>query len=374
MIVNRKGHSNLRLQEKSLDAWLLASALGLVLIGLIVIYDASIVTAFRDFNDKFHFLKNQLAWAVLGTVALSFFSFIDYHKLIKFGAHALAASFFFLLLVLIPHIGTEILGAKRWINIGVFTFQPSEFAKLAVVFYATFIMSKFHNFKMRLVDTLVVYFLPIFIITGLVVIQPDLGTALIFFSLTIVIYFLGEAPFWHFLLAIPIIIVGAVIAILKEPYRIERIKAFMDPSYDPLGASYQINQIIIALSSGGFLGVGAGASRSKFEFIPEVHSDAIFAVIVEEVGFLGGLTLIALFVFLLTRAIKIAKEAPDYEGKILACGIVGLIGMQIVLNLSAIVALVPLTGIPLPFISYGGSSLFVTLISIGILLNIKKQS
>jgi cell division protein FtsW len=373
-MINRIEHSNLRSQEKSLDVWLLVSALALVLIGLIVIYDASIVTAFRDFNDKFHYLKNQLVWAVLGTVALSLFSFFDYHKLIKFGAHTLAGSLLFLLLVLIPHIGTEILGAKRWINIEGFTFQPSEFAKLAVVFYATFIMSKFHNFKMRLVDTLVVYFLPILIITGLVVIQPDLGTALIFFGLTVVIYFLGNAPFWHFLLAIPVIVLGAIAAVIKEPYRIERIKAFMDPAYDPLGASYQINQIIIALSSGGLLGVGAGASRSKFEFIPEIHSDAIFAVIVEEVGFLGGLTLIALFVFLLTRAIKIAKEAPDYEGKILAGGIVGLIGMQIVLNLSAIVALVPLTGIPLPFISYGGSSLFVTLISIGILLNIKKQS
>lgn len=354
--------------------WLLASTFSLVVIGLIVIYDASIVTAFRDFHDKFHFLKNQLVWAILGTIALSFFSFFDYHKLIKFGSYILALSLFFLLLVLVPHIGTEILGARRWINIGGFTFQPSEFAKLAVVFYATFIMSKFHNFKIRLLDTIIVYFLPILIVTGLVVIQPDLGTALIFFALTVVIYFLGEAPFWHFLLAIPVILLGSILAIIKEPYRVERIKAFMDPSYDPLGASYQINQIIIALSSGGLLGVGPGASRSKFEFIPEVHSDAIFAVIVEEVGFLGGLVLVALFVFFLTRAIKIAKDAPDYEGRILAGGIVALIAVQIILNLSAIVALVPLTGIPLPFISYGGSSLFVTLIAVGILLNIKKQS
>lgn len=369
-----RNRSTLRSQEKAFDMWLLVSALALVVIGLIVIYDASIVTAFRDFHDKFHFLKNQLIWAALGAVALSVFSFVDYHKLIKFGGYILAGSLFFLLLVLVPHVGTEILGARRWINVGGFTFQPSEFAKLAVVFYATFIMSKFHNFKMRLVDTLVVYFLPILIITGLVMIQPDLGTALIFFALTVTIYFLGNAPFWHFLLAIPIILLVSVIAIIKEPYRIERIKAFMDPNYDPLGASYQINQIIIALSSGGFFGVGAGASRSKFEFIPEVHSDAIFAVIVEEVGFLGSLVLVALFVFFLTRAIKIARDAPDYEGKILAGGIVGLIAMQIILNLSAIVALVPLTGIPLPFISYGGSSLFVTLISIGILLNIKKQS
>ncbi len=367
-------HSLLRSQQKSFDVWLLVSALALVVIGLIVIYDASIVTAFRDFNDKFHFLKNQLVWAVLGGVALTVFSFVDYHRLIKFGGYILAVSLFFLLLVLVPQIGTEILGARRWINVGSFTFQPSEFAKLAVVFYATFIMSKFHNFKIRLMDTLIVYFAPILLITGLVVIEPDLGTALIFLALTVTVYFLGNAPFWHFLLAVPVIILGTIVAVIKEPYRVERIKAFMDPGYDPLGASYQINQIIIALSAGGLFGVGPGASRSKFEFIPEVHSDAIFAVIVEEVGFLGSLVLIALFVFLTTRAIKIARDAPDYEGKILASGIVGLISMQIILNLSAIVALVPLTGIPLPFISYGGSSLFVTLISIGILLNIKKQS
>ncbi len=367
-------HSGLRSQSKPFDIWLLVSTFALVVIGLIVIYDASIVTAFRDFHDKFHFLKNQSVWAVLGAIALCVFSFIDYHKLVKYGTYILSGSLFFLLLVLVPHIGAEILGARRWINIGSFTFQPSEFAKLAVVFYATYIMSKFHNFKIKIVDTLIVYFLPILITTGLVVIQPDLGTALIFFALTVVIYFLADAPFWHFLLAVPIIIIGSILAIIKEPYRVERIKAFMDPTYDPLGASYQINQIIIALSSGGLLGVGLGASRSKFEFIPEVHSDAIFAVIVEEVGFLGALILIALFIFFLTRAIKIAKDSADYEGKILASGIVTLIAMQIILNLSAIVALVPLTGIPLPFISYGGSSLFVTLISVGILLNIKKQS
>lgn len=364
----------LKSQHKSFDIWLLISALALVLIGLLVIYDASVVAAFRDFHDKYHYLKNQMVWAVLGVVALSIFSFVDYHKLIKFGSYLIALSLLFLLLVLVPHIGTEILGARRWINIGSFTFQPSEFAKLAVVFYATFIMTKFHDYKMRLMDTLIVYFLPILIITGLVAIQPDLGTALIFFALTVIVYFLGNAPFWHFLLAVPLIIATAAVAIIKEPYRVERIKAFLDPNYDPLGASYQINQIIIALSSGGLLGVGPGASRSKFEFIPEVHSDAIFAVIVEEVGFLGGLVLVGLFAFLITRAIKVARNAPDYEGKILAGGIVGLISMQIILNLSAIVALVPLTGIPLPFISYGGSSLFVTLISIGILLNIQKQS
>jgi cell division protein FtsW len=154
----------------------------------------------------------------------------------------------------------------------------------------------------------------------------------------------------------------------------ERIKSFMDPNYDPQGASYQIYQIIVALSAGGFLGVGLGGSRSKFEFIPEVHNDAIFAVIVEELGFLGAIILIFVFLLLLNRALIIARNAPDFTGRVLASGLLGLIAIQSLFNLASVVALVPLTGIPLPFISYGGSSLFVTMIAVGILLNIKKQS
>ncbi|MEK7581108.1 MAG: putative lipid II flippase FtsW [Patescibacteria group bacterium] len=364
----------LRSQKKTFDYWLIGVTALLVLIGLIVIYDASVVAAYRDFNDKFHYIKNQLIWTALGAISLTFFSFFNYHRLLKFSSYFLGLSVFFLILVLIPHVGTQVLGARRWINIGSFNFQPSEFAKLAVVFYATFIIDKFENYKMTLLDIFIVYFLPILITTTLVIIQPDLGTALIFFAITIIIYFIGNAPIWHFLLTVPFAIVSALVAIATHPYRIDRIKAFLDPNFDPQGASYQINQIIIALASGGLLGVGIGASRGKFEFIPEVHSDAIFAVLVEELGFLGAFILVGLFLFLITRAINIARNAPDYQGKVLASGIVALIAVQTLFNLAAIVALVPLTGIPLPFISYGGSSLFVTLSAIGILLNIKKQS
>ena len=364
----------LKSQKSGVDFWLLLVSLVLVVIGLIVIYDASVVTAFQNFNDKFHFIKNQLVWAVFGTISLGFFSFFDYHKLLKLSRYFLIGSVVTLILVLIPHVGAQVLGARRWINIGGLTFQPSEFAKLALVFYATDIISKFQNYKMRIRDTVLVYFLPILIVTGLVIIEPDLGTALVFLAAIVVIYFIAQAPILHFFLAIPAVALAAVISLFTHPYRLERIKAYLDPAYDPQGASYQINQIIIALSSGGLLGVGPGSARSKFEFIPEVQSDAIFAVITEEVGFLGAVLLILLFMFLVTRIIKIAKNAPDFEGMVLAGGIAGLLAMQIILNLSAIVALIPLTGIPLPFISYGGSSLFITLSAIGIVTNIKKQS
>ncbi len=373
--MNREIHSTrLKTQNKKSDYWLLAATLTLLLTGLVVIYDASVVTAFRDFGNKYYFVKNQAIWAVLGLTSLTFFSFLDYHRLLKYSRYFLIASIVALVMVLIPHIGTQVLGARRWINIGSFTFQPSEFAKLAVVFYATYIIAKFQNYKMNIFDTFIVYFLPILIVTALVVVQPDLGTALIFFAIIVAIYFIGNAPIWHFLLTIPLVVLASIVALFTHPYRLERIKAFMDPTYDPQGASYQINQIIIALSSGGMFGVGVGSSRSKFEFIPEVHSDAIFAVVAEELGFVGAILLIALFIFLITRAIKIAKEAADYEGKVLAAGLSGLLAVQILLNLAAIVALIPLTGIPLPFISYGGSSLFISLTTIGMLTNIKRQS
>lgn len=364
----------LKSQKSPVDYGLILTCAVLVIIGLIAIYDASVVAAFQDFGDKFHYIKNQLAWATLGSFSLAFFSFFDYHKLIKLAAPLLAASIILLLLVLIPHVGTEALGARRWITILSFNFQPSEFAKLAIIFYATSIISKFEHYKISLSDAALVYFVPILIASGLVFFQPDFGTDIIFLCLTLIVYFAGNAPIWHFLLALPVLLFGSLFVIITEPYRLERLRAFLDPGYDPKGASYQINQIIIAVASGGFLGVGLGGSRSKFEFIPEVQNDAIFAVIVEEMGFIGAIVLIGLFLVLLTKAIKIAKEAPDFAGKILATGLVGLIASQTFLNLASNVALVPLTGITLPFISYGGSSLFVTMTTIGILLNIRRQS
>lgn len=366
-------NKNSNKKEKSPDLFLVGITAVLVAIGLVAIYDASVVAAFRDFNDKFYYFKNQLVWATLGTLALTFFAFFDYHRLLKIAPVALAGSVFLLLLVLVPHIGTKAYGARRWINIAGFTFQPSEFAKLTLIFYEATILSKFENYKIRLTDALIVLFLPAIAVIGLVLLQPDLGTALIFAGITIVSYFVANSPIFHFIITVPVLIMGSIAAIVTQPYRLSRFKAFLDPNFDPQGASYQINQILIALSTGGLLGVGIGSSRSKFAFIPEVHSDAIFAIITEELGFLGAVIIIGLFVILIRSALNIAINAADYSGKMLGLGIVSLIAIQSLFNLGSIVALVPLTGIPLPFISYGGSSLFVTMASIGILLNISRQ-
>ena len=356
------------------DLPLIGTVLTLAFFGLVMIYDASVVAAFRDFGDKLYYFKNQLIWTSIGLIAMLTLSFIDYHKIIKYAPKFLLICICLLVLVLIPHIGAKAYGARRWINVGAFTFQPSELAKLSLITYMAYIMSKFKNLKIRLADIFYVLFLPTFLLTGLVLLEPDLGTSLIFIGIILSMYFIGGGSILHFIFMIPAVAGSAVIAIVTHPYRVARLKAFMDPSYDPQGVSYQINQILISLGNGGLFGVGIGGSRGKFDFIPEVHSDAIFAVVGEELGFAGAIIFIAVFLFLISRVVKIAKEAKDYEGKLLASGILALISIQAFLNLASVVAIVPLTGIPLPFISYGGSSLLLTLASIGILLNIQKQS
>ncbi|KKQ90191.1 MAG: Stage V sporulation protein E [Candidatus Curtissbacteria bacterium GW2011_GWC2_38_9] len=236
----------LKSQKAKIDIWLLGATTLLVLIGLLVIYDASVVAAYRDFGDKLYYFKNQLIWASLSFMALGFFSFFNYRKLLRLSLPIMGLAALLLILVLIPHIGTEAYGAKRWINLGSFTFQPSEFAKLAIIFYAASIMVKFENFKISLKDIALVLFLPVFLLTFLVLVEPDLGTSLMFIGIAMVIYFVGRAPLWHFLMLVPVIVAAGVTAIITQPYRLERLRSFIDPSYDPQGASYQISQIITA--------------------------------------------------------------------------------------------------------------------------------
>lgn len=352
---------------------ILTSAL-LLLAGLIIIYDVTPLASLNISGDRLFYFKNQLTWATLGTFALIFLSFFNYRRLINLAPVLLLFSIISLILVLIPHLGTEVNGARRWINIGPFSFQPSEFAKLSLILYCTSIIAKFENFKIKLSDAILVIFIPSAIVAGLVFLGPDLGTSLILMFLMLAIYFVGNGPIIHFALIFPAFISIIIPLIIFSPYRFNRIKSFLDPSSDPQGASYHISQILKSLATGGLFGVGIGGSRGKFNYIPEIQTDAIFAIFVEETGFLGAVLLIAAFMFLIRRAIAIARNAPDYHGRVLASGIAALLFAQSFFNIASNVALIPLTGVPLPFISYGGSSLFVTMASIGILLNIKRHS
>jgi len=346
--------------------WVLVGlVLALTVFGIIMVGNASVVKAFQDFSDKFYYLRLQIYWAVIGLAGFFFASIFDYKHFSKIAVPLMVFVLISLVLVLIPGLGSQVLGARRWLNFGGFRFQPSELAKLAFILYLSLFFSK----KRHLMPFLVI----LSILVGLVMMQPDLGTTVVLAATGLVVYFASGAP----LLIIGLLGATGILAgtglILSSSYRKERLLTFLNPGRDPLGASYHIRQILIALGSGGLFGVGLGQSRQKYEYLPEVTTDSIFAVIGEELGFLGGIILIGVFLFLIWRGIKIAKEAPDDFGRLLAIGIVAWVGFQTIINLASMVALVPLTGIPLPFISYGGTSLILTLTAMGILVSISRQ-
>lgn len=351
-------------QGKKIDYWLLILVLGLTFFGLIMVYNTSVVNAFRDFQDKYFYIRQQAVWAIIGFAIMFIFSRINYKTLANLSPLLLIAVLLSLVAVLIPGIGQQILGARRWIQFGGMTFQPAEATKLAVILYFSYFLSKKQ------------YFLPLLPILGLLVLlimmEPDLGTTIVIVVTSLSLLFAAGISLMSLsLMGLVGFLVGTIL-IFASSYRKSRLFTFLDLSQDPLGSSYHIRQILLALGSGGLWGVGLGASRQKYEYLPETMTDSIFAIIGEEIGFIGGFVLICVFLFLISRGFKIAKEAPDSLSRFIAVGIISCIGIQTFVNLAGMVALVPLTGIPLPFISYGGSSLVINLAEIGILLNISQ--
>ncbi len=336
----------------------------LSLIGLFFVFEASYMRSFIEYRDSFHYLKVQGMWILFGVGLMIVFSFFDYHKLYYFAFFLMLTAIIFLLLVLIPGLGSSVNGARRWI----FGFQPSEFAKLAAIIYLSswFITRE----RKRFFSFLILLGFQMF----LIILQPDMGTAVIIFSLSIIIYFLAGIELHYLLLLIPASAAFFVALAKTSPYRFRRILAFFDPTLDPLGITYHINQIQISLANGGLLGKGVGASKQKHLFLPEAHTDSIFAIIGEELGYIGAVMLIVIFVFFLVYIFRIAEKAPDRFGRLLAGGIMSFFGIQTIVNLSAMVHLIPLTGVPLPFISYGGSNLLLCFSLMGILLNIAKKT
>ena len=346
--------------------WLLIGlVLGLTVFGIVMVGNVSVVKAYQDFSDKFYYFRLQIYWALLGITAFIITSFLNYRFLKKVAVPLIIFSLIALILVLIPGLGIKVLGARRWLSFGSFSFQPAELAKLAFILY----LSSFFAKKKNIWPFLAV----LGVLVALIMLEPDLGTTVVLAATGLSLYFASGAS----LLTIGLIGIFGILSgaglIFSSSYRKERLLTFFDPSRDPLGASYHIRQVLIAIGSGGLFGVGLGQSRQKYEYLPEVTTDSIFAVIAEELGFMGGLILLAAFLFLIWRGLKIAKEAPDEFGRLLAVGITAWIGFQALINLCSMVALVPLTGIPLPFISYGGSSLILALVAMGILVNISKQ-
>lgn len=346
----------------SIDKTLLSLTILLSVLGLLAVADASAPQALVVFDDSYYFAKQQLKWLILGVVAMFFSSVIHYGFWKKYANQIFLFTIFLLLIVLIPGIGSRFLGARRWISLGAFSFQPSELAKLSLAMVIAYAADKKTDY---------IKILGLIAFTaGLIMLQPDLGTTIVVVSVGLSQAFIAGMPIINFTLAI---LGGGALAsmlVLFSDYRRARLMTFLESSTDPLGASYHMRQILFAIGSGGLFGVGIGQSRQKQLFLPETASDSVFAVIAEELGFLGASVIVMLLLFFVLRAFRIASKAPDTFSKILASGISVWIGGQMFLNLASMVALTPLTGIPLPFFSYGGSSLVMILFGVGILLNI----
>ncbi len=354
-------------QNKNFDLQLLTVVLGLVVFGLIMVYDASVVQGLTDFKDNYYYIRQQLIWVGLGFISMIFFAQFDYNRFKRFATPLLLISFLLLLAVFVPGFGVSGGGAHRWLKFGPITIQPAEIMKLTGVIFLSAVFEK----RAKLIPFLAIIS-GVTLITA--VLQKDLGSTIVFVATSTLLYFASGAPIWQFIISVPLGFVSLGLLIFTSSYRSKRILAFLDPFSDPQGFTYHISQVLIALGSGGVFGLGLGHSRQKFEYIPEVSTDSIFGIVGEELGFLGSVFLLCLFAVLIIRGLKIAQKCSEPFGKILALGLTCWLGIQVIINLSSMTALLPLTGVPLPFISYGGSALVANLTAVGILLNISKQT
>lgn len=356
------------------DFLLLVSTIVLLAIGLIMVYSASAVWAEYRFHDSFFFAKRQLLFAAIGIALMFFVMNIDYWIWRKWSKLLLIVCFILLIIVLIPGVGLVRGGARSWLGVGAFSIQPSEFMKIAMIIF----LAKFLTERQKYVTSFRKGLLPslslVFLAFGLIMLQPDLGTGAVMVGTCIVMIFIAGAKISHFVGLGVAGLLGLVGLIVSAPYRIQRITSYLDPWSDPLGSGFQIIQSLYAIGPGGLMGLGFGQSRQKFFYLPEPQTDFIFSILVEETGFIGGTFVLIIFCIMLWRGISIASGAPDMFGSYLAVGIIGMIVIQVVINIGVVTGLMPVTGITLPFLSYGGSSLTLMLGSIGILLNISRYA
>lgn len=344
----------------------------LIAVGIVMIYSASAIFAFERYQDSGYFFKRHLLYLLLGLAGAVGVMLFDYRKLKNLARPILLVCLVLLALVLIPGVGKEAGGARRWFKFLNLSFQPSEFAKLAIIVYLADFLSR----KQNCIKDFFYGFLPSAIalaaVSGFVLLQPDLGTAISLAAIGAIMYFVSGIRMiyliWIFILSIPVLYV----MIFGTAYRARRITAFLNPWKDPRGVGFQIVQSFIALGSGGLLGVGIGKSQQKLFFLPAAHTDFIFSIIGEETGLIGALCIVALFVLLVLNGARIAFKSKDMFGQFLALGIVAKIAFEASVNIGVSTGCLPTKGLPLPFVSYGGSALIFNMIAIGLLLNIGK--
>jgi cell division protein FtsW len=356
------------------DVWLFAVVVALLSAGVVMVYSASTIVAAERFGDPYLFLKKQLLWGCLGAVGLLVALRVDYHRLERLHWIGLAAAGVLLVAVLVPPFAQPINGTHRWLRLGPVSFQPAEVAKLALVLHLAAFLARHRErlseFRAGVMPPLAVAGL----LAALVLAQPDLGTCLTLVAVTFALLFLAGGRLRHLgivvLAALPVV----AVAIWLAPYRLRRIMTFLDPWSDPRDGGFQIIQSWLALGSGGLVGRGIGESRQKLFYLPEAHTDFIFAILGEELGFLGAVVIVGLFAIFVWRGLRVGLHAPDEFGAFLALGITVLIATQAVANLGVVTGLLPTKGLPLPFISFGGSALLATMLGTGVLLNVSQQA
>ena len=365
----RIGETKVRLG--AFDYQFLLITLILVAFGLVMLYSASSSRAYAaQDGDSMYFVKRQIFFGLgLGVPLMIAFMSIDYHFLAKFSGLFYGVGIFLLILVLVPGVGTTAGGATRWI----FGFQPSEFMKFATIIMVAWYLDTYKEYIGKFGKGFLPCLAILAVVAFLLMLEPHFSATILIVFTGMLMMFAAGAKISHFaVLSVPAIL-GGIALVIKSPYRLQRIVAFADPFADKQGSGWQIVQSLYAMGSGGVFGVGFGQSRQKYMSLPEPHNDFIFSVLAEELGWVGVIIVIALFVCLVVRGIKIAQKAPDKLGMLIVVGCIGLIGVQALINIGVVSASFPVTGMPLPFFSYGGSALAVTLAEIGMILNVSRQ-
>ncbi|MCP6719378.1 MAG: putative lipid II flippase FtsW [Patescibacteria group bacterium] len=364
-------------EDRRPDYILITVVSSLIIFGIIILASASSYFSQQRYGDPYLLLRNQLLFALLPGILLAFLiSKISLSSLKKRAPILLLISLFLMAMVFFPNIGIKAGSAARWISLGLISFQPSEFLKLTLIIYiASWLESKNKKTllsKRKFKENFIAFLIIIALISLILVLQSDISTLAVILAIAALLYFFAETPLSHTVFTILLFIIGLFIFINFTTYRSDRISVFLNPETDPLGIGYQIEQSKIAVGSGSIYGLGPGMSQQKLGLLPHPISDSIFAILAEETGFLGSTVLILLFLLFLWRGYKIGKESTNTFSRLTALGITSWILIQAFINIGAMIGILPLTGIPLPFISHGGSALVAELAAVGVLINISK--
>jgi cell division protein FtsW len=362
-------------QTRQADYILLATIFLLLTIGIIMVFSSSYVMAYKWYDDSFHFFTRQAFSALIAVTVLFVVMKLDYHIWQKFAVPILILSIFLLAVLYFPGVARSIRGARRWINLGPIPFQPSELAKVAIILYIADCLTRK---KEKDISSFIWGVLPVFIVTVfiflLVFSQPDFSTGIVIMGCSFIMLFIGGSQITQLFALIVLLMPPGLLLALGKDYRRVRLLSFLNPWEDPLNSGFHIIQSLLALGSGGLFGVGIAESRQKYFYLPDQHTDFIFSIIGEELGFIGALAIIILFLIFLWRGFSVSLKSRDTFGLLLGAGITSMIVFQALVNIGVVTKLIPTTGITLPFISYGGSSLIVNMFCCGILLNISKNT